>query len=268
MAQGTVYVKASGNCIVYDRNITLGDVLKIECTDIAVLRRIKEMELYRFNEEHKDKLQMASDLMDNMSDDFVTPKSLLQIKKEQAECEQCQQQLVEERSQILRQLEKVSNQLEQGQDDLAQQKHAQVELQELEERYQILDKTVMYLEKAKERFSLRYLDQIKEHFQEYMELLNQGTCMESVLDTKLKLKVTQAGSKKDVDCFSAGYKDLMYLCMRFALVDAVCEQGGFLILDDPFVNLDKIKVEQGLFFLKKLSEKYQILYLTCHESRC
>lgn len=228
----------------------------------------KRMELYRFNEEHKDKLQMASDLMDNMSDDFVTPKSLFQIKKEQAECEQCQQQLVEERSQILRQLEKVSNQLEQGQDDLAQQKHAQVELQELEERYQILDKTVMYLEKAKERFSLRYLDQIKEHFQEYMELLNQGTCMESVLDTKLKLKVTQAGSKKDVDCFSAGYKDLMYLCMRFALVDAVCEQGGFLILDDPFVNLDKIKVEQGLFFLKKLSEKYQILYLTCHESRC
>ena len=31
MSQVTVYVKASGNCIVYDRNITLGDVLKIEC---------------------------------------------------------------------------------------------------------------------------------------------------------------------------------------------------------------------------------------------
>ena len=48
----TIYIKASGNCIIYDRNITLGDVLKIECTDISVLRAVKQMELYRFNHEH------------------------------------------------------------------------------------------------------------------------------------------------------------------------------------------------------------------------
>ena len=48
----TIYIKASGNCTVYDRNITLGDVLKIECTDIGMLRKIKQMDLYRFNHEH------------------------------------------------------------------------------------------------------------------------------------------------------------------------------------------------------------------------
>lgn len=52
MSQTTIYVKASGNCIVYDKNITLGDVLKIECTNIGMLRAIKQMELYRFNHEH------------------------------------------------------------------------------------------------------------------------------------------------------------------------------------------------------------------------
>lgn len=52
MSQVTVYVKASGNCIVYDKNITLGDVLKIECTNIGMLRAIKQMELYQFNHEH------------------------------------------------------------------------------------------------------------------------------------------------------------------------------------------------------------------------
>ena len=52
MAQTTVYVKAAGNCIVYDKNITLGDVLKIECTNIGMLRAIQQMELYRFNHEH------------------------------------------------------------------------------------------------------------------------------------------------------------------------------------------------------------------------
>ncbi len=52
MSKVTAYVKASGNCIVYDKNITLGDVLKIECTNIGMLRSMKQMELYRFNHEH------------------------------------------------------------------------------------------------------------------------------------------------------------------------------------------------------------------------
>lgn len=52
MSQIIVYVKASGNCIVYDKNITLGDVLKIECTNLAILRAIKQMNLYQFNHEH------------------------------------------------------------------------------------------------------------------------------------------------------------------------------------------------------------------------
>ena len=52
MSEITVYVKASGNCIVYDKNITLGDVIKIECTNLGVLRVIKQMDLYQFNHEH------------------------------------------------------------------------------------------------------------------------------------------------------------------------------------------------------------------------
>lgn len=50
--QMCVYIKANGNCIVYDKNITLGDVLKIECTDLGMLRAIKQMDLYGFNHEH------------------------------------------------------------------------------------------------------------------------------------------------------------------------------------------------------------------------
>lgn len=52
MSQAMVYVKASGHCIVYDKNITLGDVLKMECANIGMLRCMKQMELYQFNHEH------------------------------------------------------------------------------------------------------------------------------------------------------------------------------------------------------------------------
>lgn len=233
----------------------------------AEMSKMQE-EFQIFQQENAETLQQYMDKPVKDDIENVTPKSLSQIKQEDDACNHRQQQLVEERSQILRQLERFSQQLERGQEDQAQLEHAKLQLQELEERYNILDKTVQYLEKAKERFSVRYLDKIRENFQKYMEVLNEGVTMESALDTKLKLKITQSGSKKDVDCFSAGYKDLMYLCMRFALVDALCEQGDFLVLDDPFVNLDKGKIQQGLSFLKKLEHKYQIVYLTCHESRC
>jgi uncharacterized protein YhaN len=56
--------------------------------------------------------------------------------------------------------------------------------------------------------------------------------------------------------------------MRFALVDAMYQgEKPFLVLDDPFVNLDEDKMEKGTRLLKQISREYQILYFTCHESR-
>ena len=52
MAQTTIYVKANGNSIVFNKSVTLGDVLKIECTNIGILRAVKQMNLYSFNHEH------------------------------------------------------------------------------------------------------------------------------------------------------------------------------------------------------------------------
>ena len=56
--------------------------------------------------------------------------------------------------------------------------------------------------------------------------------------------------------------------MRLALVEAMYqEEKPFLILDDPFVNLDDDKLEQGKKMLSRLSGEYQTIYFTCHESR-
>ena len=52
MAKETVYIKANGNSIVYDKKVVLSDVLKIECTNLGILRAIKQMDLYRFTHQH------------------------------------------------------------------------------------------------------------------------------------------------------------------------------------------------------------------------
>ena len=53
--------------------------------------------------------------------------------------------------------------------------------------------------------------------------------------------------------------------MRFALVDAMYPgEKPFLILDDPFVNLDDEKLARGRRLLAVLSQDYQVIYFTCH----
>ena len=61
---------------------------------------------------------------------------------------------------------------------------------------------------------------------------------------------------------------MVNICLRMALVDAMYkEEKPFLVMDDPFVNLDKEKMELAKGFLRAISKEYQVLYFTCHESR-
>ena len=53
-----------------------------------------------------------------------------------------------------------------------------------------------------------------------------------------------------------------------AMIDAMYpEEKPFLVLDDPFSNLDDERLKGGLRFLHSASLEYQIIYLTCHKSR-
>lgn len=53
---------------------------------------------------------------------------------------------------------------------------------------------------------------------------------------------------------SAGYQDLLGICMRLALVDAMYpKEKPFLVLDDPFVNLDEEKMAHGNELFGKIS---------------
>jgi uncharacterized protein YhaN len=41
----------------------------------------------------------------------------------------------------------------------------------------------------------------------------------------------------------------------------------FLILDDPFTNLDDDTIERATALIRRVAERYQVLYLTCHSGR-
>ncbi len=140
-------------------------------------------------------------------------------------------------------------------------------IDEMKENCDILEKTKKLLETAKEQFSSHYLEKMKTSFVKNLKLID-GKQMDVSLDVNLNVKVNEQGSNKEISYFSTGYKDLIYICMRLSLIDSLFEnEKPFIILDDPFVNLDEAKIKNAMELLNNLSKEYQIIYFVCHESR-
>lgn len=142
-----------------------------------------------------------------------------------------------------------------------------LEIEEMKEKCTILEKTKKYLQTAKEQFSTHYLGDMKESFEKNINLIN-GDELNARIDVNLNAKINEQGSSKEIRYFSTGYKDLIYICMRLSLIETLFEEEKpFIILDDPFVNLDEVKIKNALDLLAKLSKDYQIIYFVCHQSR-
>ena len=140
--------------------------------------------------------------------------------------------------------------------------------QEDQHRADILDDTMAFLEQARENLSLSYLGPIRQSFGGYMEKLWGQQEGKMLVTQDLQVQLERYGAARELGYFSAGQSDLVMLCMRLALVDALFEaENPVVILDDPFVNLDDEHTEQALKLLKELSQNRQILYLTCSSSR-
>ncbi len=140
-------------------------------------------------------------------------------------------------------------------------------LKQQEERFNIIEITRSYLEKARDSFTIKYRDRIQASFLQYYQMIAQDD-REYIVDANLQIKALADGGIREVGFLSRGYRDLIGVCYRLALIDAMySEEGPFLILDDPFVNLDDQKLELAMDFLDRISEKYQILYFTCQHGR-
>lgn len=176
--------------------------------------------------------------------------------------------VMEERNAVTRRMDVLMNDDEDESDLLQEKENLSEELSKCKREYEIYSMTKELLSTANDNYKTQYIDEMKSAFGEYVKILN-GTGMENVsVDIDLNVLIEEYGSLKNIDYYSAGYKDMLSICTRFALVKAMFKgEQPFLILDDPFVNLDKQKIENALTFLKELSKEHQLLYFTCHESR-
>lgn len=142
------------------------------------------------------------------------------------------------------------------------------EIAAAEDSFRLLALTAEYLTEANDALKTRYRAPLEECLNSYLSLIGSENTAPLNIDVDLNVTVAEKNGTKVSDFYSRGLKSEFDICKRFALIDVLfTAEKPFVILDDPFTELDDEKVKSGLALVDKLSDKYQILYLVCHDSR-
>lgn len=165
--------------------------------------------------------------------------------------------------------------LEKAREEWQNMQSIKEELMRLREEYQegiheytLVCKTMELLQLAKERLTTKYMGPVQRGFNEYYQIFNRVQVDNFQFDADMNLTIHEQGMRRSTKFLSEGCRDLAGICTRLAMTDAMYQdEKPFLIFDDPFVNLDEEKIEVAKQLLKKVSERYQVIYLTCHKSR-
>ena len=135
-------------------------------------------------------------------------------------------------------------------------------------QYELLGTTKKLLEEARSSFTAKYTEPVMAGFRKYYRILTGTECDNYQMDANTKLQVIAGNMPRDIGYLSLGNRDLIGICMRMALVEAMYDTTRpFLILDDPFVNLDENRTKGAQRFLAEIAKEYQVIYFTCHGSR-
>lgn len=131
-----------------------------------------------------------------------------------------------------------------------------------------LKRAIALITKAKENLANRYLSKVEDTFNNYMHVWLNNDAVRGILDIDFNVMIEENDKAHVAEGYSTGYCDLIDFCMRLALVDTLFEsEQPFLILDDPFVNLDVDRLDKALELLNVMAANKQIVYFVCHPIR-
>ena len=191
-----------------------------------------------------------------------------QLQNQEAEIQKKIDKIKEQKVEFVRNIDKIKNKLNDlyELENILEEKNN--ERNNLKKEYQILNYVNKFLTEANDNLTAKYKKPMRDSLNKYLKLVLSNNYNDFDISTELKVSFEEYGMKREVDYLSKGFKGVINLCVRFALIDALFEkEKPFVILDDPFVNFDKDKIKNALNILKDLSKEYQLIYFSCHESR-
>lgn len=241
--------------IAYDNNIVL--VVNNIINDFKEFNRAKEERIDLI--EKKDKFIKDNNLEGFVSENVEQDEENLRIQHEQKKIE-----LDTKDDEINQNEEKIAKR-----DAINDEINVNLDLiKDYEEKIKIAKLAADALLSAHKDMDEKFINPIKNSFVSYANKIYEkiGTNVSMNYDYEIKYDVK--GQLRESKDLSDGERAIMMLALRFAILDSMYKNHeSLIILDDPFVSLDPIKLEKAKELIKDLSNDWQIIYFTCHENR-
>ncbi len=239
--------------VVDDNEKTLLKSLSADLSDILRLKKECEnerREALEYREKNNLQTPPEGDALnfDEISDSFNACQNAIAVKRREiSDSETFYETLDENRNKL----------------ELAEEK-----LKAYKEKREIIAYAEKFLKCADDKLQQKYVAPIKNSFVKYAEPLEKALGEKVVMDKNFKLYFESGGEIRDDRHLSSGQRCILSLCFRMSLIEnAFGGEKPFIIMDDPFVNLDENHVEKVVEFIKQISKDEQIIYLCCHKSR-
>jgi len=125
------------------------------------------------------------------------------------------------------------------------------------------------IEAAVSGYQQDYLSKLNHRAREIVDKLFAGRYHTVNLNENLEIMTVAPGVMKmiSVDRTSQGTMELFYLALRLALSEMLSRGPGgiFLVLDEPFANLDMPRLQRLIDFLEIVAREKQVIVFTCRE---
>ncbi len=145
---------------------------------------------------------------------------------------------------------------------------AEEELASCKLKLQTYTAAAQFIREAERSLSAGFSAPVGRSFSRYSRILGNALGDSVYVDKNLSVALEGGGELRHDGHLSSGQRALVSLCYRLALTDHLfSDDGVFVILDDPFADLDEEHMTKAAQLLRELSGSRQIIYLYCHKSR-
>lgn len=118
----------------------------------------------------------------------------------------------------------------------------------------------------KEKLNTNPMQDIAQSFSRYLGLISGGRVSSEFPEAdKLVMQVYSNERLLDYNKLSEGTKETVSLAFRLAVLDHLFPNGGLIVLDDPFTDMDAERAAAGCVLLKECAKRHQVIFLTCRE---
>lgn len=144
------------------------------------------------------------------------------------------------------------------------------EIADLEEFYDCTEIALEALEQADTQMRKSFGGRLQNRALELFSGLTANNYTDISVSKDFEISATKSGdiSSHNVNLLSKGTLDQAYFALRLTLSELLSNECGGLpvILDDIFSQYDDNRTIAGFEFLKKYSQKNQVIFFTCHKS--